>query len=173
MSIGIDYGNGLTNIDVKTEIRYGVIHAHEVGNAWYDSSEADYGEPHCPYCGTELKAKNLDNRLACNGCKKRFDDLDRPSCFYGDEPIGHVLDDGEYKASQGDQNDIFITKSPYFTRCEFCSPCAPGAGYLLNSVEDGVEAYCFGHDWFEDGKAPYQVFNVETKEVVLPPQKGS
>jgi len=26
--------------------------------------------------------------------------------------------------------------------------------------------YCFGHDWFEDGKAPYPVYSVETGELV-------
>ncbi len=51
MAKGIDYGNGLTNIDHSNGIRYGVIPANEVLQAWCDSSEPDYGEPHCPKCG--------------------------------------------------------------------------------------------------------------------------
>ncbi len=76
---------------------------------------------------------------------------------------------GEYKATQsGDDSDIFILKSPYYTRAQFCSPCAPGACYLTNPCEDGERAYCFGHDWFDDGKAPYPVFLVADDSEVLP-----
>ena len=64
--------------------------------------------------------------------------------------------------------DIFITKSPYYTTCTFCSPCAPNAGDLSHPVDGGVKAYCFGHDWFEEGKAPYPVFSVKTGEEILP-----
>jgi hypothetical protein len=45
---GIDYGLGRANVDHETGIRYGVISQHTVGQAWYDSAEAEYGEPHCP-----------------------------------------------------------------------------------------------------------------------------
>jgi len=63
--------------------------------------------------------------------------------------------------------DIFITKSPYYTLCNFCSPCAPGAGYIMEQNKNGVKAYCFGHDWFDDGKAPYKVYNVKTDKEAL------
>jgi hypothetical protein len=84
--------------------------------------------------------------------------------------------------------DIMIIKSPYYTYAQFCSPCAPGAGYLMNwfKMENGYspetlgieqfekmaqaagfpKVYCFGHDWFGNGIAPYPVFNVETGELV-------
>ena len=39
---GIDYGLGKTNIDPKTNIRYGVICQNDVGQAWYDSCEPVY-----------------------------------------------------------------------------------------------------------------------------------
>ena len=78
------------------------------------------------------------------------------------EPIAFTYDAEGYACSQsGDDTDIFILKSPYYTVCQFCSPCAPGAGYVMNTVENGVKAYCFGHDCFEDGNAPYPVFRVE------------
>ena len=81
-------------------------------------------------------------------------------------------DDGETQAEQSaDDVDIFVCKSPYFTYAQFCSPCAPGAGYLLNPLTEpdpGNKAYCFGHDWFESGKAPYPVYSVETGELVRP-----
>jgi hypothetical protein len=97
----------------------------------------------------------------CSTCRYVFD----PSEIQ-DEPISFYLDDGAYLAECGDSGDIFITKSPYYTKCQFCSPCAPGAGYIMNTVEEGVKAYCFGHDWFDDGKAPYPVYDVVTNEIV-------
>lgn len=41
-----------------------------------------------------------------------------------------------------------------------------GAGYLLS--DGNVKSYCFGLDWFEEGKAPYKVFEVATHKEVLP-----
>jgi len=85
------------------------------------------------------------------------------------------LDDGEYLAEQGaDDTDIFIFKSPYFTRVAFCSvafcsPCAPGAGCLH---KEGVRIYCFGHDYFEEEAAPYPVYSVKTGKLIPPPKKG-
>uniref|UniRef100_A0A6M3L9D2 Uncharacterized protein n=2 Tax=viral metagenome TaxID=1070528 RepID=A0A6M3L9D2_9ZZZZ len=144
MYIGIDYGMGNTNIDKKTGIRYGVIPIMEVSRAWCDSSEPYYP---CKDC----EVNNEDNDVFdCDGCE--------PSSWY--------VDDNEYVAESTDEIDIFITKSPYYTRCKFCSPCAPGAGYVLNECEDGVETYCFGHDWFEGGKAPYKVYRVSDGELV-------
>jgi hypothetical protein len=58
----------------------------------------------------------------------------------------------------GSDGDIFITKSPYYTVCGFCSPCAPGAGYLTDKSED-CAAFCFGPDWF-DGPVPYLIYRV-------------
>lgn len=175
--MSIDYGMGTTNIDKATGIRFGVIPAGDVCQAWSDSSEADYGPPHCAKCGNEC-AKYDDEKhgdytgitrwasqeFACETCEKYLDGEDA----YGDEPIAWTLDDGEYKAEQhGGDRDIFITKSPYYTRGPFCSPCAPGAVYLRDGSEDGqAKAYCFGHDWFDEGKAPYPVYRVSDDTLV-------
>jgi hypothetical protein len=177
---GIDYGLGTTNIDRATGIRFGVIHSHSILQAWSDSSEAEYGEPHCPKCGNEAvsiddpEVPDLDDAEdwedegrdhACVSCKYSFDSCEA----YGDEPLGFTLDDGEYKATQsGGDCDVFVLKSPYYTRAHFCSPCAPGAAYLENPCESGPKAYCFGHDWFEDNKAPYPVYRVSDDSEVLP-----
>lgn len=190
---GIDYGNGLTNIDTETGIRYGVIHQGEVLQAWADDSEAHY-TPACPYCGNELK-KGFETRR-CGHCHKRINpDVD----FDIQEPDYFTYDADGYQCQQSaDDTDIFVLKSPYFTYCQFCSPCAPGAGYLMDyfkpdtkyrkktnpinnhvitysewykiQAEDNryIKAYCFGHDWYEDNKAPYPVFSVETGEIVNP-----
>jgi hypothetical protein len=55
MSLNIDYGIGLANIDHATGIRYGVIPQYDVLQAWADSAEPEYGQPLCPKCSTDLK----------------------------------------------------------------------------------------------------------------------
>ena len=174
---GIDYGMGKTNVDIATGIRYGVISQNSVSQAWCDSAEADYGEPHCPKCGNE--AVSLENTEAdidkwncspddyvCEYCEEAVSSDEA----FGDEPIGWILDDGDYKAVDCLDSDIMILSSPYYTLAPYCSPCVPGAGNLDDAAHnnDGVKSYCFGHDWFDGGKAPYVVYSVETGEIVKP-----
>jgi ribosomal protein L37AE/L43A len=170
---GTDYGMGTTNSDTNTGIRFGVISYHDVLQAWADSSEPNYGDPHCPKCGnatvhsTDESVSDFDEcaDYYCDGCRYAFDASDA----YGDEPVEWRLDDGEYLATQsGDDADIFIIRSPYYTHAQFCSPCAPGAGYLGSSCAGGPRTYCFGHDWFDDGRAPYPVYRVADGSVVNP-----
>lgn len=144
MGAGIDYGLGKTNIDLKTGIRFGVISQNEVLQTWADSSEAIY-EYYCPNCGAYLK-KGAD-AIRCNACRRRLEEGD----FDFLEPQGFVFKGEGYYCQQGsDDFDIFILKSPFYTLCRYCSPCAPGAGYLMSPDSDGIKAYCFGPDWFED-----------------------
>jgi hypothetical protein len=189
---GIDYGRGISNVS-ETGIRYGVIAHHKVGSAWYEDSEPWYVYS-CPDCGAEF---NNECPEKCS-CDHEFEGSD----FDMLDPISFYIDDEEYTAQCGnDEVDIFITKSPYFTYAQFCSPCAPGAGYLMSPFvnkwensgtgQSGImkpeeypedyktkaenagfpKVYCFGHDWFEEGKAPYPVFSVETGEIVLPKEE--
>lgn len=165
---GIDYGFGRTNIS-KSGIRYGVIPQDAVLQAWADSSEPDYGEPTCPKCGNKVNPARHNKDYHCPHCHENY----WSDSVFGD-PLGFELMDGEYSAHCGEDGDIFILDSPYFTYAQFCSPCAPGACYLLNALEDRDEnnrAFCFGHDWFEDGRAPYPVYSVKTGELVLPEVK--
>lgn len=185
--IGIDYGRGQTNIDHTTGIRYGVIPQHDVLQVWADSSEPNYGEPCCPRCGNaaiegESHTKQLSNGVQCwvehpehteewecsgcgdyrcDHCEYLFDGDEA----YGDEPLSFTLDDGEYVAQSGRDEDIFILKSPYYTHAQFCSPCAPGAGYLRNPVLNGPKTYCFGLDWFDE-YCPYPIYSVATGECI-------
>lgn len=171
MSKGIDYGMGQTNIDKANGIRFGVISQHSLGEYALEEFEADYGDPSCPECGgtvidsgDELAPRKACKDYYCKACKASYYS---DACF-GDEPIGHYLDTTEYKAQLDSHGDVFILKSPYFTRAQFCSPCAPGACHLDNPMEDGERAYCFGHDWFKGDKAPYPVYSVATGELVNP-----
>lgn len=184
----------MCNIDTETGIRYGVISMNEVLQAWADSSEPIY-EYYCPHCGALLK-KGCEARR-CESCHKNINpDVDF-DCL---DPVAWAVDDGEYKAeSFADDPDIFIIKSPYYTFCKLCSPCAPNAGYLKSffvpmgrvreqlvlvkiispssyaeafrshaKAQGFYRAYCFSHDWFDEGKAPYTIFTVEGDLVVSP-----
>jgi len=143
MSRGIDYGLGQTNIDHKTGIRFGVISQNEVLQAWCDSSEPIYISA-CPYCGEEISKRqesalfNYKN-VHCKYCGKSFnnDDLSEQ------EPIGFKYEQEGYAAQQSfDDPDIFICESPFFTYAEFCSPCAPGACYLLSPfIPDEIQKH--------------------------------
>lgn len=172
---GIDYGHGITNVS-NAGFHYGVISQNSVLQAWADSSGPFYGEPdgncfECSECGQEnyaaekLGLKWGDSINCANedcGCSI---ELELPDCA---EPISHYIDDSEYSAECGEMGEIVITKSPYFMHAQFCSPCFPGAGNCDTECEDGPKTLCFGHDWFEDGKAPYRVYNVSTGLEVFP-----
>lgn len=168
---GINYAGPFSDVnrDTETGIRDGVINQNEVLQAWADSSEPDYGEPdfvECPKCGTNIPVKEWGDTVECN-CGETIE-AELPDCA---EPIGFTLDNGEYKATCGEDGDIFVLKSPYFTYAQFCSPCAPGACYLTSPLDEpdaDNRAYCFGADWFEDDKAPYPIYSVETGELVTP-----
>ena len=176
---GIDYGLQQSNIDRKTGIRYGVISQNTVGEAWYNDAEPDYGKPTCPKCGNEV----LDSRD-----EKVREDYDSHKDYYcekcdvsywceacfSDEPIGWSYNDEGYELTDCLDNDIIILKSPYFTYAQFCSPCVPGACNLNSPLEEFLSqnrCFCLGHEWFKDGKAPYQFFSVETGEEILPKSK--
>lgn len=178
---GIDWGRGMTNIDHETGIRYGVISMHEVTQAWCDSSEPQYG-PYCPKCGNKIaetfekmmevidKKEQAGKTYHCPKCKRTLTNDD----FEMSEPDSYTYEGEGYQCQQSaDDPDIFILKSPFYTYCKFCSPCAPGAGYLMDyfksraleingkisspdaykrAAENAgyIKAYCFGHYWFED-----------------------
>lgn len=184
---GIDYGLGQSNIDHETGIRFGVIPQGAVLQAWADSSEGYYGEPCCPKCGNQADSPDKFGDSFADGVPEDYTteryETDDYVCVYckhffggesafGDEPLSFVLDDGEYLAESDSSGDIFITKSPYYTRAQFCSPCAPGACYLENPCDNGERAYCFAADWFDDEEpCPYPVYRVADDTLVYTPRE--
>ena len=190
---GMDFGMGDTNIDHVTGIRYGVIHHGTVGSFWYDESEGIYLTPKdSPELMESIKEGDTDfiiswfsdygisldedlERDLENGKLSAADVFEQLEYLYNKhaEPEFFNYEKDGYYAQQGyDDPDIFILKSPYYTYGLFCSPCAPGAIDLDNPIwrdtPDNNKAYCFGHEWFESGKAPYRVFSVETEEEIFP-----
>lgn len=154
MSRGIDYGRGLSNIDKETGIRFGVISMNSLSE-WVDT-EPVYPDDFTCECGKVTPYSEIENdRCECG----KYADIP-------EEPIGFKIEeDGYHAVSCFDNTELMITKSPYYTRGAFCSPCAPGAVNLNQACDDGEKAYCFGHDFFE-GAAPYPVFKVDGDELV-------
>lgn len=193
---GIDYsGTGSdVNRDSETRIRYGIISQNALnpdvsgeigGNDWRD-------------LGFENAAAELKGRLrqalddyfhgdrlkdavdaAFDACDGWADNIESGGPYYQEA-------DG-YRLQTDDSNDLWVFKSPFYTYAQFCSPCAPGACHLEHPLNvkiqagiasvthDGTETfvaankcYCLGHDWLEDGKAPYRLFRVDNNEEVLP-----
>lgn len=172
---GIDYGLGEANVG-ENGIRYGVIPMNALGEFAHEDFEDSYGPPTCGRCGCDAVEYDDEKHdyceqeagcsdYACEHCERVFDS----SNAYPDEPLGSYLNDGEYRAERHSDEEVFVLSSPYYTHAQFCSPCAPGACYLLNPVDKtGPKAYCFGHEWFEKGKAPYPVFRVSDGTLVKP-----
>lgn len=185
MSHGIDYGLGTTNRDPQSGIRYGVIPMNAISCWAWESMEAEYGDPQCPDCespvadydddahgeydGSHGYRKHRCCDYACDSCKRVYDSDE----VFPEEPCGHTISDPDYSGViHGGDSDLFVTCSPYYTHARFCSPCAPGACYLLNPTDkSGPRCYCLGHDWFDKGKAPYPVFRVSDGTLVKPGQK--
>jgi len=155
---GIDYGHAMTNID-ENSVRYGVIPSNGV-DYWHDESEPIYCD-NCPHCGNKLYKEDMDEideqeEGECPHCRER---LTTQHVWDNAEPLGYQYDkDGYFIVSI--ECDLFIQKSPYYTYAQFCSPCAPGACYLLtplNSKHSGNKCYCLGPEWF-DGNPPYPIY---------------
>ena len=106
-----------------------------------------------------------------SGCD--IEDLvDRCGEFYdacGDSTYELEDDDSLIRFDTG-WNDVTVIRSPYYTLCGPCSPCAPNAGYLTTQPGH-LRTYCLGPDWFEDEKPPYPVWRVDGDELVwMPPE---
>ena len=157
---GIDYGMGRTNIDPETGIRYGVISQHSIMPEAMEDMEPDYGLPTCPECGIDVRESKEDESedYFCPECGMSYWSEE----VFPEEALSFAYDKEGYKLTQCLDNDIFVTKSPYYTFAQYCSPCVPGAGNLDTPCQNGPKTYCLGHDWFSDGKAPYPVFEVST-----------
>jgi len=100
-----------------------------------------------------------------------WNEVEQSACdglSYG-ESGPYAYDDGETFVRADSDNDIWIFKSPFYTLCRECSPCAPNAGYLT-SQPGSKKTYCLGVDWFENEIAPYPVYRVADDSVVFTPE---
>lgn len=188
MKGGIDYGRGLSNIDRETGIRFGIVSANEMGEGFWDDVESEY-DPSCPKCGgdlTEDQVSDLDanakpheskyikgyfkHMAPCPHCEELIsvDDITP------EEPSRNVIKSDGIEGFVDSHNDVWITKSPFYTYGTFCSPCAPGACSIGTKYNDSdtdlPRAYCLPYSWYDERTPikPGTVFRVKDDSVVQP-----
>lgn len=184
---GIDYGLGQSNVG-EDGIRYGVIPAADLSEWVYENTEGVY-LPFCPHCGNELSEDwdGEDNAVNCRDCFDSDEDWEEatdsgqlcPTCGkeigdgdqYGEEADHHKwTGDAQYTVQIGSDWDLWVIKSPFYTHAQYCSPCAPGAGYLRTPCPTGPKTYCFGPEEFgEERPCPYPVYSVASGELLYSP----
>ena len=134
---GIDYGNGKCNIDLNIGVRYGVISFNSISP---DALDDIYT------LGRNVSYDNYIRELEAQN--KTEDEIEELTEFYeSDNDIYEYKEDG-YEIVTSELG-LYVINSPYTTNCKFCSPCCPGAGDLDNYLDEGVEAYCLGVEWFD------------------------
>lgn len=180
--IGIDYGLGQSNVDKETGIRFGMIAQNSLKpealddvfngrDLGYENAEKELKDKlrsaledyYSDYKAPDSKGSRLDHAVDA-----AFDALDG----WADnlESSGPYFYESEETLQTTDRGELWVFKSPYFTYAQFCSPCVPGAGNLDNPCDPDAGApktYCLGHDWFDDGKAPYRLWRVSDGAEVL------
>jgi len=180
----IDYAglNSSVNRDEKTGIRYGVISMHSINpealNDIYANGRDLNWENYIAEAKARLRSALSDyfSDTKYSGCTDSPLDAAAESAF-------DVVSDGISEQYEGDgsnvlyvegnlsvqsclDSDFMIDNSPFFTFAQFCSPCVPGACNLDSPIDnsrnsvDSIKCFCLGHDWFDDGKAPYPVYSV-------------
>ncbi len=190
---GIDYSRGTSNADASNGIRFGVISCHSVMGEALDEIMT-HGEDlaYKTALTAHLEAARA-NFVPSDEDGEEFDEdeaaQDFADRYQSDGGLSDYLYEREgYKLTGCLSNDLFVLASRFYTFAQFCSPCVPGAGNLdspfesaenqasLNGEDYAREAseagfprvYCLGHDWFENGIAPYAVYSVETGKLVTP-----
>lgn len=142
--MGIDYGRGMTNIDLSTGYRYGVTSVHNLASWIWEEIEYVYSQA-CPKCGSEPQRNKTSDNPKCTVCGKRSP-IDR---WWGDEPVSNRLTIEGVEGWIDGSNDVWVVKSSYVYRANFCSPCAPGAGYITPGTNgDDCLAYGLPPDYF-------------------------
>jgi hypothetical protein len=178
----------MANYDEKTGMAYGVISPHAISfealNDIYDQGTDPYYENAKEEFSTDLKTV-LDRYGFSIG---QIDEVLSPALDIFNESFESSCGDGQCDYSDkdyilhvsGDNFGIFVIKSPYYTYCRKCSPCAPGAGDLNNPIDltiegsineytSEVKAYCLDKSFFDEeySKIPYRVFRVEDDQEVI------
>lgn len=162
---GFDYGRGVTNIDAKTGIRYGVISESSLP-LWSEEAEPVYPE----FTADEIRNGLEGGKYSAAELEAMDDDeLQELASDWDVECTGTEYQKEGYEMHAGtDGFGIWVLRSPFYTLARFCSPCAPGAGDLdAIDADNGVKTFAPGHDWYESGHAPYPVYSVKTGARVL------
>jgi|SRR5579863_1655953 len=160
----------LCNYDVETQCHYGVISYHSVMAEALDDVFTQGDSMTYKACVENIKA-SIRSALSDYLHSYRLDDAvdsafeaiedDFNDCYEAEDEQFVYERDGYKISNSPSLVCLFIERSPYYTYTRGCSPCAPNAGDLDNP-DGGLKTFCLGHDWFEDGKAPYPVYDIKT-----------
>ncbi len=145
--VGIDYGMGTSNVDKMTGIRYGVISQNSINLDWLSDFESEYGEPHCPSCGNEIKASEDDTLFSldcmCDG------DTHTEGCEDAGEPIHS--EDSEWFSGR-DYTCVDCQK------CYWSDSVFPDDALSISYESDGYKITdCLDNDLFVLG-SPYYTY---------------
>jgi len=178
MNAGIDYGMGQSNIDHETGIRYGVIPLHDLMPEAADDIFSNGDDVGYAAAIDEIKdgiESGFKQVLEGLGLRPDDDELsDMADTIMQNQDV-YIESSGPYEYSgdgyqlrtMSDNSELFVLKSKFYTRAQFCSPCAPGAGYLRNYCPDGPKVYCLGPDWFDkDGPPYFRIYRVDDDSLV-------
>lgn len=173
---GIDYGLGQSNIDKETGIRFGAIgqnarHLNQeaVQEIWTHGENLSFESYREDIKGklSNVFADFSESEEMAEAAFEAVEDEINDNYNSGDTDRYRYDKDG-YFIQTSEPNDLVVLRSPFYTHAQFCSPCFPGGGHLENPCPDGPKTYCLGHDWFEENKAPYPVYEVATGKLVEP-----
>ena len=180
---GIDYGMGQTNVDKEAGIRYGVISQNKVSSFALDDFMTDGKDLSYQAWKDDVIAAILSalgdaledytyKEMTHEIAERIFDDLDDNDDlqYESNGESSYLLEEDGLTAQLCTDGDIMVLKSEFYTFAQFCSPCAPGAGYLASPCESGPKTYCLGEDWFDQySPCPYPIYLVKTGELVYSP----
>lgn len=177
----------MSNYDEKTGIRYGVISPHSISSWSLDEIYQNGTDPIYEESKREFRQKVFDvlneycSTDECNNlCDQAIEIFNER--FESDGSGIMDYEDKEYTLHNSSDNfGIYVIRSPYYTYCRDCSPCAPGAGDLnapMTSYDGPIstnydKTLCLGQEWFdqEDSeysqKIPYRVFRVDNDQEVI------
>lgn len=174
---GIDYSGigGTCNRDRETGIRYGIISQESVSCYTIEdilSNGDDLGFAHMKQEAKDAVARAIASAIDDYGQIGDPDELAHEIIENSvewhdcDESGPYAFEEGDLKVQTTSDNNLWVFKSPFYTRAQFCSPCVPGAGNLDTFCPDGPKTYCLPADWFEDGKAPYDIWCAKTDDIL-------
>lgn len=144
----------LSNRDLETGIRYGVIPFNDLYNnaeTFFEGAEDLDWEAHVDKIRKDIRnaiadiireeAGIDDDATIDEAAEEAFLAIEERMIdgYKNDTPRLQYVDD-EYTIDKLDETDLFVAKSPYFTFAPECSPCAPGACYLRDGITEAKGA---------------------------------
>ncbi len=193
----------MPNYDEKTVIHYGVISPHSIRAECIDDWQTCGTDPYYEAVKEEL-IRPVREHLSKYGLSiGEIDEVLDPlieiyNNSYEDQYGVIDYEDADYTIHVAEDSfGVFIIKSPYYTFCRPCSPCAPGAGDLDNPAQidrrykrdnplsgygSALKTYCLPAEFFDSGypdfdpdkpKVPYAVYRVDNDQVVTPEKELS